>query len=109
MVDLFVLDVRLLLSNVYVASFNGQQDEPKRKVPLETRGMGWYACPPVSGGPLYAGPNAEKAPDCEADNYLALGVDDASFAEVEGCYLNDENNPALDGPSWESDKLDVKV
>lgn len=60
--------------------------------------------------PVYAGPDPNKAPGCEADNYLGLGADAAPGAEAEGCYANSKKNPALaDGYMLKSTEMEAKV
>lgn len=72
--------------------------------------MGSHEFSSASGSPLYAGPDPDRAPGCEADNNLGLGVDTAPYTKTEGCCLYDMKNLALDGPSWRHDtKMDAKV
>lgn len=86
------------------------QDEPMWQIAKAPYGMGSYDFPSAGGSSLYAGPNPNVAPECEADNYLGLKVDSApAGAKIEGCFVHSMKNPALAGVGLRHTKMEAKV
>lgn len=90
---------------------NYTQDDAAWQLPAVERLQGSYEFPKPDDPPFYAGPDPNKAPQCNSNNPLGLIDDSAMGATLLGCYADHKKTPALgNGAFWFSNtEMDAEV